>query len=103
MKNVKIFEADDGSTWKVSWGYCHQNNARMLGYAANILAAVLGLVLLCMGRKTGLYVAVAVGVSFGYAWVAESFGPGRPRLWAAAVGGAAGATMAAYALALVGA
>lgn len=100
MKQKRSYWADDGAFWEQSFGYCRQSNARLLGFAVNILAAVLGLVLLCLGRTCGLYVAWAVGLSFGCAWVAENFGVGRPAIFGPAIGASVGATMAAYILAL---
>lgn len=99
MKHKQSYYAEDGTFWEKEFGYCHQNNARLIGYAANILAAVLGLVLLCLGRHVGLYVVEAIGVSFGFAWVAEGLhAEGRRGLFVSL--GAVAATVAAYILAL---
>lgn len=100
MKQKRSYWAEDGTFWEQSFGYCRQNNARLLGFAVNILAAILGLVLLCLGRKCGLYVVEAVGVSFACAWVANSFGGGRDGLYFTFAGASIGATLAAYILAL---
>lgn len=100
MKQKRSYWAEDGTFWEQSFGYCRQSNARLLGYTINILAAILGLVLLCLGRECGLYVVEAVGVSFACAWVAENFGAGRTAIFGPALGASVGATLAAYILAL---
>lgn len=100
MKQKRSYWAEDGTFWEQTFGYCRQNNARLLGYVVNILAAVLGLVLLCLGREYGLHTVVAVGLSFGCAWVAENFGAGCPAIFGPAFGASVGATLAAYLIAL---
>lgn len=72
---------DDGVVMQTTWGYCRQQNAVRLGYAVNILAALVGLLLVHLGRPEGLWACIFVGASWGGFYFSEqSPDPWRLRL-----------------------
>lgn len=78
-------EMDDGSMLLTQWGYCREQNAVRLGYAVNILAALVGLLLVLRGAAWGLGICVLVGASFGACYFGEQAPSGAMRsrlLWA---------------------
>lgn len=87
---------DDGVVVQTSWGYCRQQNAVRLGYAVNILAALVGLVL--VPRLVGLWMCVLVGASFGATYFAEQMPEGKARLALAWAG--VGFSVASYIVAV---
>lgn len=66
---------EDGIITQTQWGYCREQNAVRLGYCANILVALVGLILVAWLSKTGLWICALVGASFGCAYVAEQLWP----------------------------
>ena len=72
---TKQYEDPDGAIMQTSWGYCREQNAVRLGYAVNILAALVGLILVFLRAKQGLWVCLFVGASFGAAYFFEQAGP----------------------------
>jgi hypothetical protein len=71
-------EMDDGSMLLTQWGYCRAQNAVRLGYAVNILAALVGLLL--VPRLVGLWVCILVGASFGATYFTEQMPEGKARM-----------------------
>ena len=91
---------DDGVVVQTSWGYCREQNAVRLGYAVNVLAALVGLLSTFLGRPEGLWICLCVGASFGVAYFSEQLPmPWRQRLALASVG----FTVCAYAVVLLAA
>ena len=74
---TKQHEEPDGAIMQMSWGYCREQNAVRLGYAVNILAALVGLILVFLRAKQGLWICLFVGASFGAAYFFEQVGPIR--------------------------
>lgn len=68
---TRQYEEPDGAIMQMSWGYCREQNAVRLGYAVNILAALVGLTLVLLRAKEGLWICAMVGASFGIAYFAE--------------------------------
>lgn len=68
---IKQYEDTDGSTVQMRWGYCREQNAVRLGYSANILVALVGLILMSKGALIGIWVCALVGASFGVAYATE--------------------------------
>ena len=66
---------DDNTVVQTQWGYCRAQNAVRLGYCANILVALVGLLLVLHLAREGLALCVLVGASFGCAYVAEQLQP----------------------------
>lgn len=69
---IKQTSTDDGVVVQTQWGYCRQQNAVRLGYAVNILAALVGLLLIHVGRlEEGLWACLFVGASWGSFYFSE--------------------------------
>lgn len=87
----------NGGAIQTSWGYDRGQNAVRLGYCANFLAALMGLVLIATGHiHAGVPAGLLVGASFGFAYVAEQMPDGKKR--STLVLCAAAMTVAAYLL-----
>lgn len=93
---IKQTELPDGSMLLMQWGYCRSQNAVRLGYAVNILAVLIGLVL--VPRLVGLWMCIMVGASFGATYFSELMPESKAHL-ALAWGGVA-FTVAAYLVAM---
>lgn len=63
--------SEEGVITQTQWGYCREQNTVRLGYCVNVLAALMGLVLMLKGSVAGIWVCALVGASFGVAYFSE--------------------------------
>jgi hypothetical protein len=73
--HTRQYEEKDGSIIQTRWGYCREQNAVRLGYCVNLLAALIGLILVFHLSRVGLWICSAVAGSLGSAYFAEQLKP----------------------------